>query len=70
MSFEFSVAADNCNYFCLLSELDFFENNRFLSMDVAQLQTKLREYKQEHLLQFWDTLTEEEQHEFYQQLNK
>lgn len=39
-------------------------------MDVAQLQTKLREYKQEHLLQFWDTLTKEAQHEFYHQLNK
>lgn len=39
-------------------------------MDVVQLQDKLKEYNQEHLLQFWDTLTEEEQNEFYRELNK
>ncbi|KZS20840.1 UDP-N-acetylhexosamine pyrophosphorylase-like isoform X1 [Daphnia magna] len=38
-------------------------------MDVAQLVQKLKEHGQEHLLQFWPSLTEEERQQLFHQLN-
>lgn len=39
-------------------------------MDLVQLQNYLKEYDQEHLLQFWSSLTIEEQHELSHELKK
>lgn len=39
-------------------------------MDVAQLVQKLKEHGQEHLLQFWPSLTEEERQQLFHQLNE
>lgn len=39
-------------------------------MDVTQLEAKLKEYGQEHLLQFWSSLTEEERHHLFRDLNE
>ncbi|ODM92183.1 UDP-N-acetylhexosamine pyrophosphorylase, partial [Orchesella cincta] len=39
-------------------------------MDVTQLREELAKYNQEHLLQFWDDLSNEEKHELYTELKE
>jgi len=39
-------------------------------MDVTQLKEELAKYNQEHLLQFWDDLSNEEKHELYTELKE
>lgn len=39
-------------------------------MDVTQIREELRKYNQEHLLQFWDELGNEEKHELYSELKE
>lgn len=39
-------------------------------MDVTELEQKLKEHGQEHLLQFWPSLTEEERQQLFHQLNE
>lgn len=39
-------------------------------MDVTQLKEELTKYNQEHLLQFWDELGNEEKQELYAELKE
>jgi hypothetical protein len=39
-------------------------------MDVTQLEQKLKEHGQEHLLQFWPSLSEEERSRLLHELNE
>ena len=39
-------------------------------MDVAQLELKLKEHGQEHLLHFWPSLCEEERNRLFNELNE
>lgn len=39
-------------------------------MDVTQIREELKKYNQEHLLQFWDELGNEEKHELYSELKE
>jgi len=39
-------------------------------IDVTTLKAELQKYGQEHLLQYWDSLTPEEQHELYHDISE
>lgn len=39
-------------------------------MDVTDLERRLKEHGQEHLLQFWSTITEEERTQLCRELNE
>ncbi len=43
--------------------------HKVLRMDVTKLREKLVDFDQEHLLDFWDDLTEEEQRQLYEELD-